>query len=141
MDYEFLLLVKDALHLVDALVNLLFDLADRLFDLTGLAVRFALCRQVLVPGRRRLLSLSPSSDLSFQPFRFASFNFVTKRHCSTGRTGQADTSGGRSNSTVGPREVPRMPGRWGMAASLGQAPIAVRLLASTAKRSHDSGAT
>jgi hypothetical protein len=26
MDYEFILLVKDALHLVDALVDLLFDL-------------------------------------------------------------------------------------------------------------------
>jgi hypothetical protein len=42
MDDEPLLLLKDALHLVDAFVDLVLDLADLLFDLTGLAVRFAL---------------------------------------------------------------------------------------------------
>jgi hypothetical protein len=48
---SYLLLVKDALHLVNGLVDLLLDLADLLFDLTGLAVRCALFLQVLIPGQ------------------------------------------------------------------------------------------
>jgi len=51
MDDGSLLLVEDALHLVDGFVDLLLDLACLLLDRTGLAVRSALRLQVPVAGR------------------------------------------------------------------------------------------